>query len=36
MDETTPDLRLPGRSEKIENMQLEEFVGKLKGYMKNN
>ena len=36
MDEDEVQNRAPGQIRKAIRMQLEEFVGKLKGYMKNN
>jgi hypothetical protein len=35
MDESKPQSQAPGQIKKAENMQLEDFVGKVKGYMKN-
>jgi hypothetical protein len=36
MDKKEPHSQAPGQIKKAENMQLEDFVGKLKGYMMNN
>jgi len=35
MDETEQQPQAPGQIQKANNMQLEDYVGKLKGYMKN-